>query len=258
MDLQLKDKVAVITGSSKGIGFAVARALAQEGVRLSLSGRNPQTLETCEGELRALGAQTLSTCGDLLQVNAIESLVERTVSHFGALNLLVCNLGGTAGGSFAKATAADWRATLEVNLVHSLRAIQAAVPHFEAAGGGAVVVVSSISGFKPGPRAQYGAAKAAQIQMVSSLQRELAPKNIRLNTVSPGSILFDGGRWAERQATMPEKLDRFVASEFPFGRMGTLEEVANVVTFLLSDRSRWVAGSNVVVDGAQGRPSIDL
>jgi 3-oxoacyl-[acyl-carrier protein] reductase len=121
-----------------------------------------------------------------------------------------------------------------------------------------VVIVASISGSRPGPRAQYGVSKAAEIQLASSLARELAPQRIRVNAVSPGSIMWEGGSWHRRSTTMPKVIDDFIAREFPWGRMGTLDEVCSVITFLASSRASWVNGANVVVDGAQGQPSIRM
>jgi 3-oxoacyl-[acyl-carrier protein] reductase len=122
-------------------------------------------------------------------------------------------------------------------------------------GGGAVVIIASISGWKPAPRPQYGAAKEAEIYLAMELGRELAPEGIRVNAVSPGSILFPGGGWDSLHERDPERLARFIERDFPFGRLGTPEEVADVVTFLLSERASWVSGTQICVDGAQGRPT---
>ncbi|RIK41907.1 MAG: 3-oxoacyl-ACP reductase, partial [Chloroflexi bacterium] len=143
-----------------------------------------------------------------------------------------------------------------LNLFHAVRAIQAATPHMQARGGGSVVIIASISGWKPGPRAHYGAAKAAEIFLSGSLAWELAPYNIRVNTVSPGSTKFPGGGWERYQAAQPEVFGEFERNEFPSGRLGTPEEIADVVTFILSPRASWVNGANIPVDGAQGRPDV--
>jgi 3-oxoacyl-[acyl-carrier protein] reductase len=258
MDFQLKDKVALITGSSRGIGKAAALALGKEGAKVSLCARGAGPLEQARTECHSLGIDALATTCDVTVPGEIEKVVQQTLSHFKHLHVLVCNVGGTFGGNFDQATTEDFTQTYALNVGHAVRAIQAAVPIFESNGGGTIVIVSSISGLRPGPRAQYGAAKAALIAMTASLQLELADKNIRLNCVSPGSILFEGGRWHARQQQMPERIASFVSAEFPFGRMGTLDEVANVITFLASDKSSWIAGANIVVDGAQGRPSVFL
>ena len=136
-----------------------------------------------------------------------------------------------------------------------MRAIRSAVPHMQARGGGSVVVVSSISGWKPAPKGQYGSAKAAEMFLAGSLAWELAQARIRVNTVCPGSILFPGGGWERFRAAQPEDFARFESREFPAGRLGTAEEVADVVCFLASPRAQWINGASLAVDGAQGRPS---
>jgi 3-oxoacyl-[acyl-carrier protein] reductase len=119
-----------------------------------------------------------------------------------------------------------------------------------------VVTIASISGSKPGPRPQYGAAKAGEIFLAGALALELGPKRIRVNTVSPGSILFPGGGWEARRSRESEAFAEFERREFPWGRLGTAEEVADVVAFVLSERATWVNGANIAVDGGQGRPSM--
>src|SRR5581483_660069 len=149
-----------------------------------------------------------------------------------------------AGGTLVESTPEDWLRTFELNLFHAVRAIRAAVPHMARRGGGSAVTIASISGWKPAPRAQYGAAKAGEIFLAGALAWELASQRIRVNTVSPGSTLFPGGGWERVRSTQPERFFEFERREFPWGRLGTPEEIADVVAFVLSERANWVNGAN--------------
>lgn len=258
MDLGLAGKAFVITGSTRGIGFASALALAREGARIGICGRDPTQLAKAVAELRAISAHSHGEVVDLLSASGVEDFIANSARIFGRLDGAVASLGGTQGGDFKNATAADWLATYAMNTGHAMRTVSSALPHMEACGGGSIVIIGSIAGSRPGPRAQYGASKAAEISMAAGLARELAPSRVRVNTVSPGSILFEGGSWAARAAAHPERIAEFLAQQFPWGRMGTLEEVASVVAFIMSPRASWVTGANIIVDGAQGVPSIRL
>ncbi len=258
MDLKLKDRVILVTGGTRGIGHAIARRAAEEGAHVAICGRTRATLDDAVAALSALGGRVHGEQVDVLSDDGVETFVARAAAALGRVDGVVANVGGTFGGNFLEAGADDWLKTLNVNLVHAARLVRAAVPHLEAGGGGSALIVASISGTRPGPRPQYGAAKAAEIALAKSLGRELGPRGIRVNTLSPGSILFEGGSWARRVKEMPEKIADFVAREFPRGRMGTLDEVADVAAFLLSPRASWVSGTDVVVDGAQNTPSVQL
>ncbi|MBV9728294.1 MAG: SDR family oxidoreductase [Pseudonocardiales bacterium] len=255
MDLQLAGKSALVTGGSRGIGRAVALRLAGEGCSVAICARGRKDLNRTVGELRDYGARAYGVLADVGQDGEVERFVAEAAATFGRVDLLVANAGPHLGSRLVKSTPDDWREAFEVHVIHAARAIRACVPHMKETGGGAVVIIASISGWKPAPRPQYGAAKAAEIYLAMELGRELAPDGIRVNAVSPGSILFPGGGWDSLRERDPEGFAGFIEREFPFGRLGTPEEVADVVTFLLSERASWISGTQICVDGAQGRPT---
>ena len=153
-----------------------------------------------------------------------ERFVDEIATVLGGVGLLVANVGGLTGGDLLTSTLEDWQRTFDLNLFHAVRTIRAAVPHMQARGGGSIVCISSISGTKPGPKAQYGAAKAGEIFLAGALAWELAPHRIRVNAVSPGSIMFSGGVWDRIQANEPQRFGDFESRELPWGRLGTPEE----------------------------------
>lgn len=255
MDLELAGKVALVTGGSRGIGRQVAARLALEGCALGVCGRTGADIESAAGDFRRSGAKVFGVTTDVVAPGGVEDFVEQAALQLGGVDLLVANVGGAAGGGLLDSTPEEWTRTFDLNVGHAARAIRSCVPHMEARGGGAVVVVASISGWKPAPRAQYGAAKAAEIYLAGALARELAPQRIRVNAVSPGSILIPDGGWDQFRSREPERFREFEESALPAGRLGSADEVANVVTFLLSERASWVNGTNICIDGAQGRPS---
>lgn len=256
MDLELKDKVALVTGGSRGIGRAIALGLAAEGCRVAICARGEEDLARTLVEIRSRGAEALGIVADVTRLQDAEKFVAESVRGLGGFDILVNNVGGSAGGGLLEATDGDWQRTFDLNLFHAVRMIRAAVPQMRKRGGGAVITISSISGWKPAPRgAQYGAAKAAEMFLAGALAWELAGDNIRVNTVCPGSIFFSGGGWERFRGRNPEAFEAFRSREFPLGRLGSPEEIANVVVFLASERASWVNGASIPVDGAQGRPT---
>jgi 3-oxoacyl-[acyl-carrier protein] reductase len=259
VDLDLRGKVAVVTGSSRGLGLASAGALMQEGCSVTICARGGARLTEALGELRRLGVaetQALAVTADVSTVEGVERVISKTVETFGGLDILVNNVGSARGGDLLEATDTDWSEALEQTLYPSVRASRLAVPHMRRRGGGVILIVASIYGREAGGRMTYNAVKAAEISLAKSLARQLARDNIRVNSVAPGSILFDGGSWHRRQQEDPAGIAEFVRQELPFGRFGRPEEVGAVVAFLASSRASWISGASVTVDGCQSRSLI--
>ena len=251
MDLALSDKVAIVTGGSRGIGRSIALALAAEGCRVAICARGEERLRETEAELRAAGVDALGVVTDVTVAADIERLVATTVERFGRLDILVNNAGSRA----REDTDEVWNATYESNVLAAVRATRAAVPHLRASGSGSIVHIASIYGRETGGPASYNAIKSAMIAHAKALALELAPE-IRVNSVAPGSIAFPGGSWGRRLEEDPEGMRVFLEQNIPMGRFGRPEEIAAVVTFLCSEQASWVTGASINVDGGQSRSNI--
>ena len=259
MDLQLADKVAVITGSSRGLGSASAAALVQEGCRVAICARGEAQLAEAAGTLRQLAAspdRVLPIVADVSTAAGVEKVIGETVAAFGGLDILVNNVGLGRGSTIVDTSDQEWHEAIDQTLFPAIRASRLAVPHMRRRGGGCIVMIASIWGRESGGRMTYNAVKAAEISLAKSLAQQLARDNIRVNSVAPGSILFPGGSWHRRQLEDPAGIADFVMRELPFGRFGRPEEVGAVVAFLVSPRASWISGASVPVDGCQSRSLI--
>lgn len=259
MDLQLTDKIAIVTGSSRGLGLASATALAAEGCRVCLCARGAERLQAAAADVAAAagaGDRVLAVEADLSTAEGVDRVVARTAERFGGVDILVNNIGLGRGAGLLDTPDAAWQEAFDVTLYPAIRACRAAVPHMRARGGGAIVFISSIFGRETGGRMVYNAVKSAENALSKSLAQQLAKDGIRVNAVAPGSISFPGGSWWKRQQEDPAGIAEFVRRELPFGRFGRAEEVGDVVAFVCSPRASWISGACLPVDGCQGRSNI--
>lgn len=247
MDLRLKEKRVIVTGGSRGIGFAIAMAFAEEGADVSICARGQESLAAAKARLETHeGFVHAKTC-DVSDPKAIEDYIESAAQALGGVDILINN--PSAFGY--RDDEESWLNGIGVDLMGLLRCSWNVIPYLERAGGGAIVHISSISGLKPTKRSpSYAAVKAAVIQYTTSQALILAEKNIRVNAIAPGSVEFPGGLWDQRKTEDPDLYNAAMAS-IPYGRMGQPEEIADAALFLASDRARWVTGECIAVDGGQ-------
>ena len=257
MNLELTGKVALVTGSSRGLGLASARALAAEGCRLTLCARGAEALAHAAASLHGgRNDDVLAVPADVATEAGAAAVVERTVERFGRIDILVNNVGKAGGGDIVSTSDAEWQSALDQTLFPAIRVSRLAVPHMRSAGGGVILMIASIWGRESGGRMTYNAVKAAEISLAKAMAQQLAKDGIRVNSIAPGSILFEGGSWWTRQQADPAGIAEFVSREIPFGRFGRPEEIGDVVAFLASARASWISGACLPVDGGQGRSNL--
>lgn len=257
MDLGIKDKVAIVTGGSRGLGRMSALALAREGVNVAICGRTESTLNTAVKELKALGVSATSIVADISEPESAQRVYEGTVADLGPVDILVNNVGGRRGTTMTETTEEQFRAGFEVNLFSALRLMWLAIPDMKARQWGRIINIASIWGREYGGSADYMASKAALIAATKFAAVELVKDNVLVNSVAPGSIVHPGGSWDRfSKEQPPEVVQEFVARNLPAGKFGWPEPIGDIVAFLASERASLITGASINVDGGQSRSMI--
>jgi 3-oxoacyl-[acyl-carrier protein] reductase len=246
MDLGLKGRKVLVTGASRGIGKAIAEVFAEEGCDLALCARGKDTLEQFAGDLRGGGRTVFTQAVDVSDESAVAAFVDSAASELGGLDIVISNVsaGGLKGPD-------QWETSFRADLLAFVRLAETAVPHLERSDAAAIVAVGTTSAFDtlpPTSANSYAALKAAVLQHASGLGHSLAPKGIRVNTVSPGPIDFPGGAWDKLHESRPEFYEG-IRARIPLGRLGHAEDVARAVAFLASPAAAFCTANNLVVDG---------
>src|SRR5438132_126676 len=251
MDFGIEGKVALVTAATKGIGLAIAQALAREGVRVAIVARTESDVKQVAASIKGFGI-----AADVTTEVGRKSAVEQTRQELGPIEILVNNYGARAGTSWKDTGPRELEAAFQGNVVVSARMSQLVLPAMQERGWGRIVVIASVWGREAGGAPAYNAAKAAEISMVKSLARDVAASGVTVNAIAPGSIMWEGGGWHRRRQADPEGIAEFVRHEMPLGRFGTVDEVAGVVAFVCSKHASLLNGASIAVDGAQGRSNI--
>lgn len=249
MDLGLAGKKALITGGTKGIGRSIAEHFVAEGAHVAICARNAAEVAEAVGALGAKGVKATGRAVDVADGPALATWIADAADELDGLDIVVANVSALAIGQ----DEASWKAEFETDLMGTVRAVNAAMPFLEKSASAAIVVISSVSGreidFAAGP---YGVFKAALIHYAKGLAAQLAPKNIRVNTLSPGNTYFAGGVWEKIEHGNPALFAQALALN-PTGRMGRPEEMARAAVFLASPAASFITGTNLLVDGALTR-----
>ncbi|MGE3267510.1 MAG: SDR family NAD(P)-dependent oxidoreductase [Chloroflexota bacterium] len=256
MDLGLEGKVAIVTGGSAGIGYAAAQSLAREGARVVICARTASTLAEAAGALREdTGSEIVDAAGDVSKDEDIRRLFDLTLQRFGRLDILVNNAGKSHAAPLMTVDDAGWQDDLDLKLFAAIRTMRLAVPHLQAQGGGSIVNVVNIGAKAPAASSMpTSVSRAAGIALTKAASRDLAPHNIRVNAVCIGLIKSEQHLRRARAANRMDDLDNFYAElaqarQVPMGRVGEAEEAGDLIAFLASDRSRYISGTAINMDG---------
>lgn len=249
MDLQLTGKKVLVTGGSKGIGKGIAKAFLEEGAEVAILGRGEEALDQAQSEMPSLKTIQADVTSERDRSHAFQQFIDT----FGKIDILVNNAGGSSGGKTMETTIAQFEEAMLLNYFSAVHLSQLAVEDMKKYKSGAIINISSIFGRESGGKPTYNSAKAAMISTTKSLADEVIKDGIRVNSIAPGSILHPTGNWQKKLDKDPEQINKFVEDQIPAGRFGTVEEVANSVVFLASEKASWIVGASINVDGGQSK-----
>ncbi|SVD07692.1 uncharacterized protein METZ01_LOCUS360546 [marine metagenome] len=258
MDLGITGKVALVTGGSRGLGKQAALALAREGCRVAVCARNTQQLEQVINELQQVNPNSVGFQADVTTIEGCNTFYSRATETLGAADILVNNVGGTSGGrEFDTTTDEDWAATLNLNLFSAIRMMRIVLPHMKEGNWGRIVNVASLFGREYGGALSYMTTKAALIAFSKHMALSLAAYNVLVNTISPGSITFPGGRWDDFQKNnTPDVVHEFISRNLPMGKFGWPEPIGELIAFLCSEKADLITGASIGIDGGQAKSLI--
>jgi 3-oxoacyl-[acyl-carrier protein] reductase len=251
MELGLKDKVAVVTGGTEGIGRATALRFAQEGASVAICARRQELLDKTAAELRKTGAQVLAVSADMSKTADIDRFIKAVIERFGRIDILVNNAGTSARGKFLEIEDKAWSADLELKVFGAIRCTRLAVPHMKKQGGGRIINITISSAKQPGAESYpTSVSRAAGLALTKALSKEYAADNILVNTVCIGKIKSgQHERRYTKQRVSADDYYRETAKDIPLGRVGDADEVANVIAFLASNAASYVTGTSINLDG---------
>ena len=245
MDLGLSGMKALVTGGSRGIGRCIAETLADEGCSVGICARNEDGVKEAVEALKAKGVDATGSAVDVSDGEALKAWVKSATDDLGGLNIYVSNVSAMA----IMPDENSWRTSLDIDIMGTILGIEAATPRLIESGKGAIIVIGTIASVEVGGVSPYAAVKAALLPYVKGLANSLASKGVRANTVSPGSVFFEGGVWDMIKKNMPERYEGTLKRN-KLGRMASPQDVANAVVFLASSAAEFITGTNLIVDGA--------